>query len=211
MIQNFCLPLSRENSVKFSKKKFCSPLCSKLHGHHYEMMNAFLFLTMIKSLFKRCNIYVAEKKSSLQKNNMFFFDSSFFRQKQKKEKQNAALSASFRYKIVFSHWNDTSSSITRFVKLFAIRNNELNFNRNVSMTGTPKYDGNFNAIVEQARYEANIYKKHKVVSEFHSYRMTNNQIVPIRLIYQQQKTRMQFWLKTCMTYHTYRMRILDRK
>lgn len=32
------------------------------------------------------------------------------------------------------------------------------------MTGTPKYDGNFNAIVEQARHEANIYKKHNVVS-----------------------------------------------
>lgn len=142
---------------------------------------------------------------------MFFFDSSFFRQKQRKEKKNATLSASFRYEIVFSHWNDTSSSITRFVKLFAIRNNELNFNRNVSMTGTPKYDENFNAIVEQARHEANIYKKHNVVSEIHSYRMTNNQTVPINRLIYPKKTRMQFWLKTCMTYHTYRMRILDRK
>lgn len=37
------------------------------------------------------------------------------------------------------------------------------------LTGTPKYDGNFNAIVEQARHEANIYKRHNVVSEFRSF------------------------------------------
>lgn len=42
----------------------------------------------------------------------------------------------------------------------------LNFNRNVFRPGTPKYDGNFNAIVEQARHEANIYKKYNVVNEF---------------------------------------------
>ncbi|XP_055298805.1 uncharacterized protein F13E9.13, mitochondrial [Sitodiplosis mosellana] len=31
-----------------------------------------------------------------------------------------------------------------------------------ALPGTPKYDGNFNAIVEQARHEANIYKKYNV-------------------------------------------------
>lgn len=78
------------------------------------------------------------------------------------------------------------------------------------MTGTPKYDGNFNAIVEQARHEANIYKKHNVVSKLQSHRMTHNQQCQYnKLVYK--KNRMQFWLKTCMTYRTYRMKILDRK
>lgn len=30
--------------------------------------------------------------------------------------------------------------------------------------GAPKYDGNFNAIIEQAKYEANLFKKHKMVN-----------------------------------------------
>lgn len=33
--------------------------------------------------------------------------------------------------------------------------------------GTPKYDGNFNAIIEQARHEADIYRKYNVVSYLH--------------------------------------------
>lgn len=39
--------------------------------------------------------------------------------------------------------------------------NQINFKH---ISGTPKYDGNFNAIIEQARCEANIYKKHKIVN-----------------------------------------------
>lgn len=42
----------------------------------------------------------------------------------------------------------------------------LVFNQTNIATGTPKYDGNFNAIIEQARHEANIYRKHKIVSQF---------------------------------------------
>lgn len=30
--------------------------------------------------------------------------------------------------------------------------------------GTPKYDGNFQHCIERVRYEANMYKKHKIVS-----------------------------------------------
>lgn len=32
-----------------------------------------------------------------------------------------------------------------------------------ALPGTPKYDGNFNAIVEQAKHEASIYRKHQIV------------------------------------------------
>lgn len=32
-----------------------------------------------------------------------------------------------------------------------------------ALPGTPKYDGNFNAIIEQAKYEASIYRKHEIV------------------------------------------------
>lgn len=39
--------------------------------------------------------------------------------------------------------------------------------QNIS-AGTPKYDGNFNAIIEQARHEANLYKKCNIVSELPS-------------------------------------------
>lgn len=53
-----------------------------------------------------------------------------------------------------------------FNLFIAIRNNDVEFLIEIFPTGTPKYDGNFNAIVEQARHEANIYKKHNVVSEF---------------------------------------------
>lgn len=33
----------------------------------------------------------------------------------------------------------------------------------VDATGTPKYDGNFQHCIERVRYEANLYKKHKIV------------------------------------------------
>lgn len=32
-----------------------------------------------------------------------------------------------------------------------------------ALPGTPNYDGNFNAIIEQAKHEASIYRKHQIV------------------------------------------------
>lgn len=47
-----------------------------------------------------------------------------------------------------------------------------------ALPGTPKYDGNFNAIIELAKHEASIYRKHDIVrTHTHTHKMPHYKLI----------------------------------